>query len=1331
MIGAGFSRNAEKKYPNAPEMPDWTGLIKPFFSELEPNRKYHGENPLEIFQSYQERFGRGYLDKRLMQELPWEEYRPNDLYRLLLQVNWADIFTTNYDSLIEQARDPSSSEQQSYQLVETQADLSGTERPRLIKLHGSFPAHRPFIISQSDYKGYPVTHSLFVNTVRQALIEGPLVLIGFSGDDPNFLQWHAWIKEKLSEHAQQIYLCGVFNFSKLKEDELKSKGIIPLDLYTLIRHGQQNVSNQYYLALELFFKSLIHQQSPKLFQWPLKTTDPMILLKQPASNFSTLEELTAKPDLSQMRGIDPTIALQQWLDYWDQQEKLYPGWVIFPNKLREQLHDELYSDSLHLLEKYLGETKPNLQSLSVLARICWLQHHCSDPILPQSEEKSLQEHLTLFLHDSKVFKQQGKEIQRNILQIAHFWLYHLRFMHDLVAFETLAKRLEKVSFQVEDLAFLTFEKITFLINNYKKEEALQEWKNWPQTEHLAQWQLLRTGLGYKLGQEDLAKQILDRLMRQITESGRSEKQAFIRQIEGWGLLLEDLIDQKENLLGQQLYQFDWTSLKGRLQRQRHDQSKEFEQELLDLPKEFRLKMKEFEQEYPNLPKEFQSRMVEPPTWTEVEATLVLNKTRHFHGLSDFNKKSLLDQISADLEDKFLEPIGASIEYQPIRRERFKRLESFGTNPWHEIETIKDKLAQGFPQVSKSKSKEKKFDLFSHSQGISFNSGYFTNTGLNLTQLRWAIWWIDLPYTWGLLISNINLGTKECFTALEMFGNFRVALVYLLRSGVSQVTSIYLNMTRMQVLSLEDVTWGYELTYRAVKTELAESLKKGKVNHWINQHGSLNHALEVLSRFTCRLTDSELQKLLHEALSWTGPRHREVFGFEDAYPNLLRRIIYNLSNLAVVKSLHRLLCFPILNSQEAAHQGLKFPNPIQHLFGRRVMEGVRPVQNQEWREAVHWIMEQAMEEDGNTRKVAITRLALLGQRGWLNKGQIKNFAKVIWSRVNGEGWPKNVNLFQWVSAKYGELIGHKLIPQMRKGLMQSFGNAIQINYWMEGRDLLNTFWTATKTPWSSGGGVIEQWSQEELEIVINWMVKYYQKNKNTTDPFGFSDPLQLGFKCLSFIVPLHSYELNTDLKEGLYEFYEQLKADDVITHRLLPFLSWAKVLSPAKAQEEMQKAVFFYNQENQEAVIEAIQAWLLTGEANKQKINLRNLLTLLIQTAFHGHPAVMNTGLQSVSLLIQKVSDLFALSDFEFLFLQINGLEQRTRLQDFNELQQFQLNPMPKGIPQDLILDLRYQLFELVASFRNVKLSGALKQQIDRLTEIGKHENLAEIRNLLN
>ena len=74
-------------------------------------------------------------------------------------------------------------------------------QPRIFKLHGSFPSQFPLIVTEEDYRTYPSEFAPFVNTVQQAMMETVFILIGFSGDDPNFRNWSGWVRDNLGEAA--------------------------------------------------------------------------------------------------------------------------------------------------------------------------------------------------------------------------------------------------------------------------------------------------------------------------------------------------------------------------------------------------------------------------------------------------------------------------------------------------------------------------------------------------------------------------------------------------------------------------------------------------------------------------------------------------------------------------------------------------------------------------------------------------------------------------------------------------------------------------------------------------------------------------------------------------------------------------------------------------------------------------------------------------------------------------------------------------------------------------------------------------------------------------
>ena len=93
-------------------------------------------------------------------------------------------------------------------MVRTTEEIPYAARPRIVKLHGTFPAHEPFIFTEEDYRKFPAQFAPFVNLVQQSMMETSFCLLGFSGDDPNFLHWSGWVRDNLTTGAPKIYLVG-------------------------------------------------------------------------------------------------------------------------------------------------------------------------------------------------------------------------------------------------------------------------------------------------------------------------------------------------------------------------------------------------------------------------------------------------------------------------------------------------------------------------------------------------------------------------------------------------------------------------------------------------------------------------------------------------------------------------------------------------------------------------------------------------------------------------------------------------------------------------------------------------------------------------------------------------------------------------------------------------------------------------------------------------------------------------------------------------------------------------------------------------------------------
>jgi hypothetical protein len=251
LVGAGFSRNAVPKGPSAGEMPGWNDIYKIMVEHLYPALpdavameheaigyrewmlRQEGATSayLRVAEEYEAQFGRNALDKLILQNVPDHQFAPGHLHRMLVELPWADILTTNWDTLLERAAE--TAEERVYDVLRTVEEIPEARAPRIVKLHGSFPAHRPFVFTEEDFRTYPARASAFVNLAQQLAMENTLVLLGFSGDDPNFLFWTGWVRDRLGPKAPLIYLVGVLNLTPAKRKMLEGRNIQPIDLAAL------------------------------------------------------------------------------------------------------------------------------------------------------------------------------------------------------------------------------------------------------------------------------------------------------------------------------------------------------------------------------------------------------------------------------------------------------------------------------------------------------------------------------------------------------------------------------------------------------------------------------------------------------------------------------------------------------------------------------------------------------------------------------------------------------------------------------------------------------------------------------------------------------------------------------------------------------------------------------------------------------------------------------------------------------------------------------------------------------------------------------------------
>lgn len=333
MIGAGFSRQAEPLGQSSEPFPLWSGLVKRLLTDLHLSP----DTPLDalrVAQIYESTFGRPALDAAVAACVPDLAYSPGENHRRLLKLPWVDVLTTNYDTLLERAA--ADVFDRRYTRVVSPADLSIHVAPRVVKLHGTLPSHRPFIVTEEDYRCYPRTHAPFVNVVQQAVMETLVVLLGFSGHDPNFLQWIGWVRDELDEHAPPVYLCGVLDLSPAQQALFAARRVSPVDLGPLFPAAKYPDRDTRHAAATAWFLDVLAVGKPlRPREWAPIQPLPLVALT-PAG--PPVRQFTAFTDIwpsSNSPGSEEKI--RRTINLWRSQRLEYPGWLVAPQISRDRV----------------------------------------------------------------------------------------------------------------------------------------------------------------------------------------------------------------------------------------------------------------------------------------------------------------------------------------------------------------------------------------------------------------------------------------------------------------------------------------------------------------------------------------------------------------------------------------------------------------------------------------------------------------------------------------------------------------------------------------------------------------------------------------------------------------------------------------------------------------------------------------------------------------------------------------------------------------------------------------------------------------------------------
>ena len=553
MVGAGFTRNADLARPGARHAPTWRDLGHAMCRKLYPDddrrRKSATEEAsgtsglLRLAQEYETAFGKGQLHTFLEHALRLDDLRPSQTHRRLLRLPWRDVLTTNWDTLLE--RTCPSVVQRSYSVVQAMDHISSAAAPRIVKLHGTVPGseHCPLIVTEEDYRTYPTTFAPFVNTVQQLMMESTLLLIGFSGDDPNFLSWSGWVRDNLGGSAPRVYLAGWLDLSPHRRSMLEQRGVVPIDVagHPKARDWPDNLRHE--RATDFIISTLEHGESYDLSKWP---EPPHQRPPAPPDHLEPIEKVKPNAPLEEAYppSIDSTsedglLHVRDALNIWRHNRERYPGWIVAPGRARTIL----ISYTREWMRLMLREL-PSLcavERLNAIHEVIWRHEIVLDPISAELEAAAL-DALDCISCEKRLIDGRVDE-QIDWLTLRKSWVAvalalvtaaRLRFER-----ETFEGRIEQLSHFLEDdsdiVQRIHQEECLWQLYSLNLEVLDAQLEQWDTANCDPLWMMRKAALLFETSRGEEAKQVIEAALEEIRSAPRDDDSVALPSREGWAV----------------------------------------------------------------------------------------------------------------------------------------------------------------------------------------------------------------------------------------------------------------------------------------------------------------------------------------------------------------------------------------------------------------------------------------------------------------------------------------------------------------------------------------------------------------------------------------------------------------------------------------------------------------------------------------------------------------------------------------------------------------------------------------------------------------------------
>lgn len=502
-VGTGFSLNAKPINPKI-HLPLWPQVgeeLKKEFERRDPTNIIHSEDPIKLAGFFSSKYNHDELDNFLENIIKDKNFVPKQVHKKFVELNWNNIFTTNYDTLIERADEETLHK---YIKIIDDKEIPKAGKPRIIKLHGSFSDAKPYIMTEEDFRTYQQKHEIFITEVKSSFVNDTIIILGCSGDDPNFKNWSGWLRDQLGNKANNIILISVKKMSSAEKDYFENNNIKILDLNIYLNKYPKTKIPDLFVKLFEFWNNISDNivgsitNNKEVIEWIEKLWKPTVRIEQELKD-NKFKKL-----------------LKEVTKNWKNERKSYPGNIA----LQYNYNNQLFWKTRDFVDDFtfLRKLDNNEQSINFLYELDWRWNLCGIPLF----QHTIEAYKKAVGFNEKTYKIKINKFPKIVKQRALKLLISLYKAYREDGNNQKCTVVEKIitanstHLGKNDRESFYYQTIITLLNNLKYKDFLNKINNWNLPKSNIRFNIIKAGLLAETGNEQDAIKLLQHLLKNIT-----------------------------------------------------------------------------------------------------------------------------------------------------------------------------------------------------------------------------------------------------------------------------------------------------------------------------------------------------------------------------------------------------------------------------------------------------------------------------------------------------------------------------------------------------------------------------------------------------------------------------------------------------------------------------------------------------------------------------------------------------------------------------------------------------------------------------------------------